>query len=364
MKRIALMVFHLSERDGVGYDVLGMYSALSGAGYHVRVFAGNWSDVGIPVGHISTLPQFLRSAQDLVIYHYPTGWDEGMSIFLSTPACKMLRYHNVTPPEFFRAYSNEYAQICEHAQNQIRQLLRHQIDCITAPSRYNLDSIPIPKKTRRAVRVSFHPVENLRQCTPDPYFLREYSDGTVNLLCVGRLVPNKGHLFLLDSLRVLRDRGTNARLILAGSLDPRLIAYTHTLRQKVQDLNLARNVIFTDSIAPEALLALYRTATVFLLASEHEGLCVPLIESMALEVPIVALDRAAVSDTIGSAGIVWKESSPLLFALAVERILQDDALRAHLKRIGLQRYHRNYQQEHIRTECLRIIQSIMNPEKS
>ncbi|MCB1309507.1 MAG: glycosyltransferase [Leptospiraceae bacterium] len=364
MKRIALMVFHLSERDGVGYDVLGMYSALSGAGYRVRVFAGSWSDVDIPVGHISTLPQFLKSAYDLVIYHYPTGWDEGLSIFLSTPARKMLRFHNVTPPEFFRAYSNGYAQICEHAQSQILQLLRHPIDCVTAPSHYNLNSIPIPDNTRRAVRVSFHPVDNLRQCKPDPYFLREYSDGAINLLCVGRLVPNKGHSFLLDSLRILCDRGLNARLILAGSLDSRLIAYTHALRQRIRDLNLVRNVVFTDSIAPEALSALYRSAAVFVLASEHEGLCVPLIESMALEVPIVALARAAVADTIGPAGIVWNESSPQLFALAVERILQDDALCAHLKRIGLQRYHQNFQQDHIRGECLRIIESIMTPEKS
>src|SRR5262249_16379438 len=42
----------------------------------------------------------------------------------------------------------------------------------------------------------------------------------------------------------------------------------------------------------------------FVCASEHEGFCVPLAEAMAFDVPTLALDRGAVGETIGHAGVL------------------------------------------------------------
>jgi glycosyltransferase involved in cell wall biosynthesis len=39
--------------------------------------------------------------------------------------------------------------------------------------------------------------------------------------------------------------------------------------------------------------------------SEHEGFCVPLVEAMATDVPIVAYAAAAVPETLGGAGLLF-----------------------------------------------------------
>ncbi len=62
--------------------------------------------------------------------------------------------------------------------------------------------------------------------------------------------------------------------------------------------------------------------------SEHEGFCVPLLEAMAADVPVLAYAAGAVPDTLGGAGVQFapkdlEQAAELLGSLAF-----DDALRA------------------------------------
>jgi L-malate glycosyltransferase len=72
-------------------------------------------------------------------------------------------------------------------------------------------------------------------------------------------------------------------------------------------------------------------------ASDHEGFCVPLTEAMGHGVPIVAYGVTAVPETVGGAGLLLSDKSPLHFAAAVGRVLSDDALRQQLTAAGLAR---------------------------
>jgi len=77
---------------------------------------------------------------------------------------------------------------------------------------------------------------------------------------------------------------------------------------------------------------------VFLTLSEHEGFCVPLLESLAFDVPVVARACAAVPETLGGAGLLLPEAaSAELVAEAIDRIVRDDALRRDLVTRGRQR---------------------------
>src|SRR5205085_714425 len=73
-------------------------------------------------------------------------------------------------------------------------------------------------------------------------------------------------------------------------------------------LGLKDAVVFTGGASDEELKAYYRTASVFAITSRHEGFCVPVVEAMALEVPVIALGTTAVPGTVGGAGLVWDES--------------------------------------------------------
>ena len=58
------------------------------------------------------------------------------------------------------------------------------------------------------------------------------------------------------------------------------------------------------------LAAFYRAADVFVTMSEHEGFCIPLLEAMAFDVPIVARRHAAIPETLGRAGARCSRPTP------------------------------------------------------
>jgi glycosyltransferase involved in cell wall biosynthesis len=72
--------------------------------------------------------------------------------------------------------------------------------------------------------------------------------------------------------------------------------------------------------------------------SEHEGFCVPLVEAMAMEVPILAYSAAAVPDTLGGAGVQFapkdfEYAAELLGMLAFEQSPRDEVLAAQRRRL-------------------------------
>ena len=87
----------------------------------------------------------------------------------------------------------------------------------------------------------------------------------------------------------------------------------------------------------DELVARYRTADVFVCLSEHEGFCVPILEAMHFDVPVVAYRAAAVPDTVAGAGVLLDDKDPLVVASAVDRVLTDDPLRSELAKAGRER---------------------------
>ena len=61
--------------------------------------------------------------------------------------------------------------------------------------------------------------------------------------------------------------------------------------------------------------------------SEHEGFCVPLIESMYFDVPIVAYASTAIPETLGGSGILLESKEPATVAEAVNRVVWDSEAR-------------------------------------
>jgi glycosyltransferase involved in cell wall biosynthesis len=68
-------------------------------------------------------------------------------------------------------------------------------------------------------------------------------------------------------------------------------------------------------------------ATVYASLSEHEGFCVPLLEAMAFDVPVVAYDAGAVAETLDGAGVLLQDKSPSDIAALVHRLVRDTGLR-------------------------------------
>jgi glycosyltransferase involved in cell wall biosynthesis len=72
--------------------------------------------------------------------------------------------------------------------------------------------------------------------------------------------------------------------------------------------------------------------------SEHEGVCVPLLEAMSFDVPVIARAYGAIPETMGRAGVLLPaEDKPLLVAEAMAELLDSDTLRRDLVTRGRER---------------------------
>src|SRR5262249_48061980 len=145
--------------------------------------------------------------------------------------------------------------------------------------------------------------------------------------------PNKAQHDLVKALLVYRRYfDEDARLVLVGGgTDER---YARTLRRFVHALDLDDAVTITGPVSGTALAAHYEAADVMVVASDHEGFCVPLIEAMAYGVPIVAYASSAIPETLGNAGLLLTEKDPCVLATAVHRVVSDDRLRRQLVAAG------------------------------
>ena len=126
----------------------------------------------------------------------------------------------------------------------------------------------------------------------------------MNFLFVGRIAPNKkieDHIFLAEHYKRYVD--AYYRFIFVGRYDavPRYYAMIRALITNFHMLE--ERFIFTGPVPDEELAVYYRRAAVYISLSEHEGFCVPLVEAMAADVPILAYAAAAVPETLGGAGV-------------------------------------------------------------
>ena len=87
------------------------------------------------------------------------------------------------------------------------------------------------------------------------------------------------------------------------------------------------DVIFTGQVKFPDILSYYKVADVFLCLSEHEGFCVPLVESMMFDVPVIAYDSCAVGETLGGSGLLLNDKTPAVVAEAIERVRTDERLK-------------------------------------
>lgn len=103
------------------------------------------------------------------------------------------------------------------------------------------------------------------------------------LLQVSRLVDGKGHFELIDIYNELKKKGINHKLYLIGDGENRSL-----LNKKIHDLGLENDCILLGEVSNP--YPFFKNADLFIHTSESEGLPTVLLESMALGVPVVAMD--------------------------------------------------------------------------
>ncbi len=319
----------LSFGDAVGNDTLAIRKILQEEGYESRIYAEN-IDRRLPAGSALSLAKMpeLKSG-DVLIYHASTGTKLNQR-FPTFGGKKVMIYHNITPPGFFRGYSPEAVRLTEFGYEGIRYLANKVQFCI-ADSEYNRSElIKMGYKCPIEVCPIVIPFEDYDR-RPDPKVLKRYEgDGVFNLLFVGRIAPNKKQEDIIRAFYCYQKKyNPRSRLFLVGSSGG-MERYEARLKSYVRTLGLEDRVVFPGHIRFPEILAYYRLADVFVCMSEHEGFCVPLVEAMHLGKPIVAYGSSAVPETLSGGGLLLESKDPWTAAAAINRLAEDEALREYL----------------------------------
>jgi glycosyltransferase involved in cell wall biosynthesis len=240
----------------------------------------------------------------------------------------LVNYHNITPADLLRDWEPAVAYEVALGRTQLARLAP-QSRFAVADSAFNESELQGLGYEGTAVVPLLIDMQS-KSDEPDPELARSLTRrkeraGGADLLYVGKISPHKAPHDLVKMLDVLRRTDDPAaRLHLVGS--PLGETYEPALRAFIDELGLADVVNLAGSVSDAELEAYFRAADVFVMASDHEGFCVPLAEAMGHGVPIVAYGVTAVPETVGGAGLVLPDKSAVPFAAAVGRVLRDATL--------------------------------------
>ncbi len=327
--RLFQVLTTLSFGDAVSNDAVAIMDLVNKNGYKMNTYAEHIDTRMTSISgvkDINDLPKL--NDDDIMIYHLSTGTDLNRKI-KSFGGRKLLIYHNITPPKYYAKYSGLSARLCSKGRNEAASLNQTFEACLPV-SEYNMrDLREMGYTCPMAIRPILIPFDDYKK-EPDQEVISKYSgDGVKNVVFVGRIAPNKKHEDLITLMSAYKQMyNDKIRLFLVGNptgtenYDKRLKDYA-----KLLDLD---NVIFTGQVSFKAILAYYKIADAFVCMSEHEGFCVPLIEAMCFDDPIIAASNAAVPDTLGGTGILIDNADFKRSAFMLHEVLNDEALRSEI----------------------------------
>jgi glycosyltransferase involved in cell wall biosynthesis len=322
--------------DAIGDSARRVREMLRRAGHQSDIYALTIDEV--LRGDVLPFSDPGSRAGDITIFHFalPSAMTEAVR---SLGGVRILQYHNITPAGFFAPYDPQLFRLAALGRQELASLAG-QVDLALGDSEFNrleLEELgfvttgvfPIAVDTERITRGPRLPaLENI------------LSDGLINILFVGRIVPNKrieDHIRLAEQYKRYID--SYYRFIFVGRYDG-LPRYYNAIRAMIlQYRMLPDRFLFPGAVTDGELAAYYRWADVYVSLSEHEGFCVPLVEAMAADVPVLGYAAGAVPETLGGAGLVFAPrdlefAAEMVGSLVYDRDVRTDIIQGQRRRLA------------------------------
>ena len=206
------------------------------------------------------------------------------------------------------------------AEAHLKRFYR-RADCVLAPTPAIVDEVEhlrgdknVALWSRGVDRDLFNPAKR----SPELRRAQGWSDDTVVVLFLGRLVLEKGVDLFREAVLLLRQRGHDVRALIVGE---------GPARSRVADLEGA---VLTGHLQDEELACAISSADLMINPSRTEAFGNVVLEAMASGVPVISADapsaRALIED--GTSGLLCSSQDPAGYAAAAARLIGDPALRS------------------------------------
>lgn len=143
-------------------------------------------------------------------------------------------------------------------------------------AKYDKTSIDIPNSVD---------IEKYKKYEKNRKLLNEYSilETDTIFIFVGRLVPIKNVMFLVESFKLALDKNKNIKLIIIGEGQEET-----KIKTFVRENNLGEKIILSGAKYDNELLNHYNIADVFCITSTYENFSNSVLEAMSFELPVIA----------------------------------------------------------------------------
>lgn len=315
-------VVEFNTHDGIGNDIIGIKKLSEKDSISCKIITSNnrtgFSE--LDVLNSKDLKKIKFKPSDIHIIHYGS---PGYPIreLRNIPGKKILRFHNLTPYYFNYHFTNKETfkvlKISYHKAIMEIQSLSFDMDEYWFDSKFNLQTFS---------RMLNRDISNKKQII-QPIF-REYiftqkkifNENKINLLYTGRIVPHKKVEDLIFIMYYLLKFNINYRLIIVGKLSSLFVDYKNYLDMIISELRLSDSIEWHEDISEDALHEIRNKSQFYLTMSEHEGFCIPILESFAAGIPVCAFNAGSVSETMRNAGILINQKNHLYIATLLDTL--------------------------------------------
>jgi glycosyltransferase involved in cell wall biosynthesis len=266
---------------------------------------------------------------DATIFHFalPSPMTER---FAALGGRRVLQYHNITPAHFFAPYDPSLARLASLGRAELASLAG-RVDVAFGDSEFNRRELEELGFERTGVMPIAIDLNRITYAPRRPALEEALDDELTNILFVGRMAPNKrieDHIRLAEHYKRYVDG--DCRFVFVGRYDlvPR---YHATVRSLIVTYRmLPERFVFTGPVPDADLATYYRMADAYVSLSEHEGFCVPLLEAMAADVPVLAYASTVIPETLGGAGLQFAPKDLEYAAELLGMLVYDDAVRGRV----------------------------------
>lgn len=297
--------------DGVSNDVINKYELLTEMGYKTDIYSKWCHD---KVKNYRKDIQELKVEPDDIILHHISGQTFIHEELKKLQCTKVLVYHNMTPPEFL---DNKDAENIKNGMKQICSVASEYQYFLGVSDFNGQNLVEMGVTDQYEVLPILIPFENM-----ESYKTKKRKRKEKIFLFVGRVARNKKQEDIIDIFNEYFSKiNYNSRLIFVGNCEysPE---YYQCLQDKIRHLPCRENIEFKGKVSDDEVYAAYNDADVFICMSEHEGFCIPLLESMYFDVLTIGFDAGAVKSTMGEAGVLVQYKDPKCIAQLIHTIFQ------------------------------------------
>lgn len=193
-------------------------------------------------------------------------------------------------------------------------------DCIICVTNYVGEYARRHKARRIEILYNEVPLDKFCKQGVDKIFKRR------TILSVARLEKPKRQDCLI---KAMRDIDMDLVLVGDGNLKDKL-------KKLAKDIGVIDRVFFIGAVPHKDIYKYYVSCDIFAIATDFEGFCIPVIEAMAVGIPIVASDIPPIREILGDAGIL-AENKPDLFRNAFVNLQKNQDLYKNLSDSGKKR---------------------------